>query len=438
MTKIIYFFTLLFLSSVVFGQVPQKISYQAVVRNSGNTLVTNTQVGVLISITNANDSAYYREIQTPTTNANGLFSIAVGAGIPFTGTFASIDWSKSGYYIKTQIDPAGGTNYSISGSSQLLSVPYALYAANGSAAGKNVGDMQYWDGGKWVTVAAGANGSTLTLCNGIPHWGACTLPNALPTVVTLAISLPGNRTPGNQVGLITSIGGSPIIAKGFCWSKNQNPTIADNLDTANFSTVNKIDTFSTLSWDTYDYNTTYYFRAYATNAAGTAYGNQISLTTGNNPYVTYTIGQSYGGGTIFYLDSTQQHGLVAATSDASTSIQWFNGGYVATNALDTSIGGGKANTTAIINVQSSGSYAASIASQTANGFSDWYLPSKKELALMYTNLHAKGLGGFVGNYYWTSSEYNANQAWAQDFGQYNSQFSYWKNNQARVRAVRKF
>ena len=439
MKKIIYLFTLLILSSAVFAQAPQQISYQAVVRNSGNTLVSNTQVGVLLSITNANDSVFYSETQTPTTNSNGLISLAIGTGTVKVGSFTSIDWSKGGYFIKTQIDPAGGTSYTISGSSQLLSVPYALYAANGSAAGKNIGDMQYWDGSKWVTVAAGANGSNLTLCNGIPHWGACTLPNSIPTVITIAVSIPYNRTPGSEVGVVTSNGGSAITAKGFVWSKNQNPTLADHIDSATFNSVNLVDTFSTLLWDSFEYNTTYYFRAYATNSVGTAYGNQITMTTGSNPYVTtYSLGQSYGGGIIFYLDSLKQHGLIAALNDASGGVQWFNGGYISTNALDSSIGSGQANTTSIINVQSAGSYAASIASQTANGYSDWYLPSRKELGLMYTNLHVKGLGGFVGNYYWTSTEFNANQAWAQDFGQVNSQFSYWKNNQARVRAIRKF
>jgi len=439
MKKIIYLFTMLILSSAIFAQVPQQLSYQAVVRNSSNTLVTNTQVSVLISITNAGGTSFYTESQTPTTNANGLFSIAIGTGTPLTGSLSTVDWGKGGYYIKSQIDPSGGTNYTITGSSQLLSVPYALYAANGVAPGKNVGDMQYWDGSKWVAVAAGSNGSSLTLCNGIPQWGACILPNSLPTVKTIAISLPYNRVPGSEVGEITSTGGSSITAKGFVWSRNPNPTLADNIDTGSFSRVNIVDSFSTLLWDSFSYNSTYYFRAYATNSAGTAYGNQITITTGSNPYVTtYSLGQSYGGGIIFYLDSLKQHGLIAALSDASGGVQWYNGGYIATNALDSTIGGGQANTTAIINVQSAGTYAANVASQTANGYSDWYLPSKAELALMYTNLHVKGLGGFVGNYYWTSTEYNANQAWAQDFGQVNSQFGYWKNNQAHVRPVRKF
>lgn len=115
----------------VFAQAPQKMSYQAVIRNSSNALVSSTAVGMRISIlqTTSTGTAVYVETQTPTTNANGLVSIEIGAGTVVTGTFAGIDWSAGPYFIKTETDPAGGTSYSITGTSQLLSVPYALSAA---------------------------------------------------------------------------------------------------------------------------------------------------------------------------------------------------------------------------------------------------------------------------------------------------------------------
>ena len=120
-----------FLASVlitvsVWAQTPQKMSYQAVIRNSSDALVTNTQVGMQISILKgaADGTAVYTETQTPTTNANGLVSIEIGdeAG------FSIIDWTNDIYFIKTETDPEGGTNYTITGVSQLLSVPYALHA----------------------------------------------------------------------------------------------------------------------------------------------------------------------------------------------------------------------------------------------------------------------------------------------------------------------
>jgi hypothetical protein len=124
--------TSVFLPQQASAQAPQKMSYQAVIRDNSNTLVTNQVVGMRISILqgSANGSASYTETQTPTTNANGLVSIEVGAGTVVSGTFAAINWTNGPYFIKTETDPAGGTNYTISGTSQLLSVPYAMYAAN--------------------------------------------------------------------------------------------------------------------------------------------------------------------------------------------------------------------------------------------------------------------------------------------------------------------
>ena len=117
------------LNTVLLAQ-PQKMSYQAVIRDASNVLVASHAVGMQISILqgSASGTVVYAETHTPTANANGLVSIEIGAGIMVTGTFASIDWSTGTYFIKTETDPAGGTSYSITGTSQLLSVPYALYA----------------------------------------------------------------------------------------------------------------------------------------------------------------------------------------------------------------------------------------------------------------------------------------------------------------------
>ena len=131
MKNLFTLFAAVLLTANVFAQAPQKMSYQAVIRNSSNALVTGTAVGMRISILQGSSSgtAVYAETQTPTTNANGLVSIEIGAGTVVTGTFAGIDWSAGPYFIKTETDPAGGTSYSITGTSQLLSVPYALSAA---------------------------------------------------------------------------------------------------------------------------------------------------------------------------------------------------------------------------------------------------------------------------------------------------------------------
>ena len=117
---------------VLEAQAPEKFSYQAVVRDGSNALVTSTDVGMQISILqgSANGVAVYMETQTPTTNANGLVSLEIGDGTVESGTFSTIDWANGPYFIKTETDPTGGTTYSIVGTSQLLSVPYALHAGN--------------------------------------------------------------------------------------------------------------------------------------------------------------------------------------------------------------------------------------------------------------------------------------------------------------------
>ena len=137
--KKITLIALLFCSfTILFAQAPQKMSYQSVIRKSDGALVVNTSVGIKISILqgSASGTATYVETQTTTTNANGLATLAIGGGTPVTGTFAGINWASGTYFIKTETDPTGGTNYTISGTSQLLSVPYALYAGSSQNKGK--------------------------------------------------------------------------------------------------------------------------------------------------------------------------------------------------------------------------------------------------------------------------------------------------------------
>ncbi len=116
------------------AQAPQKMSYQAVIRNASNTLVANANVGVKVSIlqTTATGTSVYSETHQPTTNTNVLATFEIGNGTVISGNFAAINWANGPYFIKTETDPTGGTNYTISGTSQLLSVPFALYAASGN------------------------------------------------------------------------------------------------------------------------------------------------------------------------------------------------------------------------------------------------------------------------------------------------------------------
>jgi len=284
--------TVILLTYSLFAQPPQKMSYQAVIRDADQKLVANHAVGIQISILqgSATGTVVYTETQTPATNANGLISIEIG-GEP---GFDLINWAFGPYFLKTDTDPTGGTNYTISGTSQLLSVPYALHA----------------------------------------------------------------------------------------------------------------------------------------KIAETVKGHYI--------------GESYGGGIVFYLYDNGNHGLIAAAYDQGIGIGWWAGTYSYTMAKANGVGAGKANTAIIISSQGIGdgtSYAARICNEysvTVDGitYADWYLPSEFELNLLY--LQRTVVGGFADdNYYWSSTEFNEIYTWYQSFID-GSQGNTYKYLTVGVRAIRAF
>ena len=165
---------LLLFTTLLLAQAPQKLSYQAVIRDSGGNLIVSAPVGMQISILlgSSSGSSIYTESQSTTTNANGLISIEIGSGTVLAGTFSGINWATGPYFIKTEIDPTGGSSYSITSTSELNSVPYALYAEkSGLIDGSNIGDMLYWNGTKWDIVAVAGTGKIMQLTAGnIPAW----------------------------------------------------------------------------------------------------------------------------------------------------------------------------------------------------------------------------------------------------------------------------
>lgn len=133
MKKLFTVLAFVLLTASVFAQSPEKMNYQAVIRDASDNLVTSQQIGMQISILqgSASGSAIYVETQESSTNTNGLVSIEIGTGAVESGDFTTIDWKNGPYFIKTETDPdgaTGGISYTITGTSQLLSVPYALHA----------------------------------------------------------------------------------------------------------------------------------------------------------------------------------------------------------------------------------------------------------------------------------------------------------------------
>lgn len=127
------------------AQAPEKMSYQAVVRNSGGQLVINQTIGMRISLLKGSvtGTAVYTETHAPMSNANGLVTLEIGGGTVVAGSFSTIDWSKGPYFVRTETDPAGGSNYTIVGTSQLLSVPYALHAKTAETVTRGGGFTHY-------------------------------------------------------------------------------------------------------------------------------------------------------------------------------------------------------------------------------------------------------------------------------------------------------
>ena len=124
MKKIYTLIAGLILVTSAFAQAPEKMSYQAVVRDASNNLTTNQAVGMQISILQGSvtGTAVYVETQSPTTNANGLVSLEIGTGTVVSGDFTTIDWANGTYFIKTETDPTGENNYTITGTTEPVAV----------------------------------------------------------------------------------------------------------------------------------------------------------------------------------------------------------------------------------------------------------------------------------------------------------------------------
>jgi hypothetical protein len=187
--KLILFTSLMLLLASAFAQAPQGINYQAIARDNVGTALPNHTIGIQISITDGNGGPLqYREQHTPITNQFGLFTLNIGSGTPVTGTFAAISWSTIDAWIEVGMDPAGGNSYTNMGTSQLLSVPYALYSASG---------------GTQYTQGSGINitGTTISI-------------NAQTNT-----TLTGNGTTGTPLGLASQGAGTGQVLKynGSTW-----------------------------------------------------------------------------------------------------------------------------------------------------------------------------------------------------------------------------
>ena len=397
MRKLFSIFAAVLLTATVWAQSPEKISYQAVIRNSSDALVTNTQIGMVINILQGTPSGtvVYTETQTPTTNANGLISIEIGGG---TG-FNTIDWANGPYFIKTETDPTGGTNYTITGTSQLLSVPYALHSKTAETV---TGGITETDPVFGASVASGITAADTTNWNNKldsytetdPVFGA-----SVASDITAADTTNWNNKLDSYTEIDPVFGAS--VASGITgtdtayWNHKQDQLIA------------------------------------GTNI--TIIGNNISATGGGSSNDFY-LGQDTLGGIVFYIyigSDGNQHGLIVSKTE--TTAKWQNTG-VLVNANKTSNGAYNMNLM-------SDSPARTWVETLGAG---WYLPSIDELSLLWhnrfhvNNSTANGLTLLSTTaYYWSSTENNATGAFLFYFPYGYALYDY-KTSTSSIRAVRAF
>lgn len=280
------FLSFLFVSTIV-AQPPQKVSYQAVVRDQDNNLIVNQQIGVKLSIleTSPNGFPVFAETHTITTNSNGLMSLEIGMGTPAPqNDLLAIPWENGDYYLQSEIDLSGGQNYTIIGTQQLITVPYAFFAGtadynqliNRPPDGSNSGDILYWDenSSSWQILPIGQQGQVLSVHNGSLIWIASNIVNNVPpTIVTDSVFSITGRTAEVRATIVDP-GSTGIVASGVCWSRTPFPSIGNNHSSDGTSVGSFVSSVSGLTS-----GTIFYVRAYATNSVGTSYGQPISFTT---------------------------------------------------------------------------------------------------------------------------------------------------------------
>jgi len=387
----------LLIVTFAFAQAPQKMSYQAVIRDGSNALVQSQSVGMQISILQGSitGTAVYVETHSAVTNSNGLVSIEIGGGAVTSGSFATIDWANGPFFVKTETDPAGGTNYTITGTSQLLSVPYAMYAAaSGSSIPGPAGPQGPQgpagnDGAPGPQGPAGNDGATGP--QGPQGAQGLTGPQG-PVGATGPQGLTGPQGPAGNDGATGPQG--PQGVQGLIGPQ----------------------------------------------------GPAGPTTPGT---FTHYIGEQFGGGVIFNLwkdASGNEHGLIVDIVDLAISQSWSNVSGIEIGVSAQSDWDGLNNSNAVAAQNGHISSAALICFNSTNsGFSDWYLPAIQEINILWNNYinvsrSLSSIGGatqLVKTNYWSSSEADSSNSWA--FAFFNGiSFSNGKTGSFAIRAVRKF
>jgi hypothetical protein len=329
--KKLYTFLALVITLITNAQAPQGFNYQATVRNSSGDLIVNQNVNFKFNImlNSATSLPVFSETHMTPTDDLGQVNLVIGTGTATTGSFSTINWGTGNYYLGIELNT--GSGYVAMGTTQLLSVPYALYANSAGNAqipnlalvlatnngannlqiknlanptdaqdattkqyvdskipnGTNVGDNLTWNGTNWVVSSANTTAQ-------LPQLTTTTATGITPFAATSG-------------GTITGDGGFSIISKGVAWSTSPNPTINNNFTNDGSGATSFQSVINNLLP-----GTSYYYRAYATNTVGTGYGMSFtySYPFNNAPF-----------------PSINQSNVISIFSDAYTNVPvyYYNG-----------------------------------------------------------------------------------------------------------------
>jgi len=438
----------------------------------------------------------YSELHSANTGDLGIVNLVIGNGTGKIGDITTIDWGADTYFLKVEIDKTGGESYVEMGTTQLLSVPYALHAKTSENYTETDPVFEAWDKSSGIGITASqvtdfqtnvtnnadvlANTAKVTNAThtgdvtGATDLTLATVNSNPGTFNNITINAKGLATAGSNVSYLISE--TDPIVKGITGIvKSDGSTISAATPGTDYLTPTGSAAELT-GFPMLNQNTTGSAASFTGSLAGEVTGTQgatvignsavlgkvltgyvsgagtvaatdnilqaVQKLNGNNPM--HYIGEHYGGGIVFYVYDNGQHGLIAATADQSNGINWYAGTITNTMAYADGVGAGKANTAIIIANQGYGdgaTYATRICNEysvTVGGvtYSGWYLPSKFELNLLY--LQNSVVGGFSTYSYWSSTEYDSDYVWRQNFYS-GSQFIADKYGSAvYVRAIRAF
>jgi len=438
MKRIFTIVAALLMTASTWAQSPEKMSYQAVVRNTNNALVATQAVGMQISILQGGvtGTPVYVETQTPSTNANGLVSLEIGTGTIVSGDFTTIDWANDIYFIKTETDPTGGTTYTITGTSQLMSVPYALHAKTAESITGTVDytetDPEYtgWDKSTGIAITESQITDLVHTVDTDTHLDAAG--------VTALGFTGGAHTVDTDTQLDEAAVDAFVANNGYLTSFTEvDGSITNEIELPTTANTGDMSYWNGTSWA---------LIASTPNEGATLQmvGGVPTWTGGTPPPA---IGDFTDGGIVIWVDPTDNsHGLVVDMNDLSSSAQW---GCIYTDipgADGTTIGSGAQNTIDIVaGCTTPGTAADLCVNSTSGGYSDWFLPSIDALIQVYNNLSVinnaittNGGTSIDIAWYWSSTEQLDYTAFATHFiyGNVVGEAKSWSAMQ--VRGVRAF